>query len=90
MRRGTLDRIRTFSDLFILVQDENGDDEITVQELTNWIHTNKLVQLASEGRDVEMDRIMESHTTESSDSESADSSSAEGKSESGMISQKQP
>ena len=32
----------------------------TVQELYNWIETNKLVRFQSEGRDADMDRIMES------------------------------
>ena len=42
-----------------LRQDENDDGVLTVQELIKWIETNKLVQLESEGRDADMDRIME-------------------------------
>jgi hypothetical protein len=30
-----------------------------VQELINWIETNKLVKYEEEGRDADMDRIME-------------------------------
>jgi hypothetical protein len=36
-----------------------------VQELIRWIETNKLVKLESEGRDADMDRIMESQSAES-------------------------
>jgi len=42
--------------------DENEDGVFTVQELISWIQTNKLVKLESEGRDADMDRIMESHS----------------------------
>jgi hypothetical protein len=42
-------------------QDTDGDGVLTVQELIKWIDTNKLVKLESEGRDADMDRIMESH-----------------------------
>lgn len=43
----------------------------TVQELIKWIETNKLVQLENEGRDADMDRIMESQSSESSKEEKA-------------------
>jgi len=39
--------------------DEDGDGVLTVQELIKWIDTNKLVKLESEGRDADMDRIMD-------------------------------
>lgn len=39
--------------------DENDDGVLTVQELIKWIEENKLVRLESEGRDADMDRIME-------------------------------
>ncbi|VEU34439.1 unnamed protein product [Pseudo-nitzschia multistriata] len=42
--------------------DENKDGVFTVQELINWIETNKLVKFESEGRDAEMDKIMENHS----------------------------
>jgi hypothetical protein len=42
-------------------QDTDGDGLLTVQELIKWIDTNKLVRLESEGRDADMERIMESH-----------------------------
>jgi CheY-specific phosphatase CheX len=48
-----------------LLQDENEDGVFTVQELINWIETNKLVKLEEEGRDADMDRIMESQSAES-------------------------
>jgi hypothetical protein len=47
-------------------QDENEDGLFTVQELYNWIETNKLVRFQSEGRDADMDRIMESKEEASS------------------------
>lgn len=46
--------------LSLCAQDENEDGLFTVQELYNWIETNKLVRFQSEGRDADMDRIMES------------------------------
>lgn len=45
------------------MQDENKDGVFTVQELIKWIETSKLVQLESEGRDADMDRIMEKVTS---------------------------
>lgn len=33
-----------------------------MQELISWIQTNKLVKLESEGRDADMDRVMQSHS----------------------------
>lgn len=36
----------------------------TVQELIKWIETNQLVKFESEGRDAEMDKIMESQSNE--------------------------
>jgi hypothetical protein len=36
----------------------------TAQELTKWIETNKLVKFESEGRDAEMDKIMENQAAE--------------------------
>lgn len=42
-----------------------------MNELIDWIHTNKLVKLESEGRDADMDRIMESQAAEIAKEESA-------------------
>jgi hypothetical protein len=53
------------------MQDENKDGVFTVQELIKWIETNKLVKLESEGRDADMDRIMENQSTESQISDPA-------------------
>lgn len=44
----------------------------TVQELYNWIETNKLVRFQSEGRDADMDRIMEKSKEVSSSSDAVD------------------
>lgn len=44
--------------------DENKDGIFTVQELIKWIETNQLVKFESEGRDAEMDKIMESQSNE--------------------------
>jgi hypothetical protein len=41
--------------------------------LISWIETNKLVQLESEGRDADMDRIMESREETSEDDKKAES-----------------
>lgn len=51
--------------------DENKDGVFTVQELINWIETNQLVKFQSEGRDAEMDKIMESHSSEKEDASSS-------------------
>jgi len=48
--------------------DENKDGVFTVQELVKWIETNQLVKFESEGRDAEMDKIMESQSNEKEDS----------------------
>jgi hypothetical protein len=53
------------------LQDGNADGVFTVQELINWIETNKLVKLESEGRDADMDWIMESQSTENQKDEQA-------------------
>lgn len=47
--------------------DENKDGVFTVQELIKWIETNQLVKFESEGRDAEMDKIMESQSNEKDD-----------------------
>jgi len=39
--------------------DENKDGFFTVAEFIKWIDTNKLVKLGEEGRDADMDRMME-------------------------------
>jgi hypothetical protein len=44
--------------------DDNKDGVFTVQELIQWIETNKLVKFEKEGRDAEMDKIMESQSSE--------------------------
>jgi hypothetical protein len=52
-------------------QDENEDGLFTVQELYNWIETNKLVRFQSEGRDADMDGIMERNAAESKEEASS-------------------
>ena len=42
-------------------QDENEDGLFSVDELSKWLETNKLVKLVEEGRDAEVDKIIESH-----------------------------
>lgn len=49
--------------LILLVQDGNQDGVFTVEELRKWIDESKLVKLVKEGRDAEMDRIMENQST---------------------------
>ena len=41
-----------------------------MQELISWIQTNKLVKLESEGRDADMDRVMQSHSETGKDDQS--------------------
>mmetsp|Transcript_25950 Transcript_25950/g.29140 ORF Transcript_25950/g.29140 Transcript_25950/m.29140 type:complete len:914 (-) Transcript_25950:80-2821(-) len=56
----------SFDDALVIAgeMDENKDGVFTVQELIKWIETNQLVKFESEGRDAEMDKIMESQTNE--------------------------
>jgi hypothetical protein len=49
---------------FFTFQDTNGDGVFTVQELINWIETNKLMKYEEEGRDADMDRMMETPASE--------------------------
>lgn len=42
-----------------------------MQELIQWIETNKLVKFESEGRDADMDKIMESSHAADKDAEKA-------------------
>lgn len=51
--------------VLIILKDENKDGIFTVKELIRWIETNKLVKLESEGRDADMDRVIENHAAES-------------------------
>ena len=39
-------------------QDENEDGFFSVEELSKWLETNKLVKLVEEGRDSEVDKII--------------------------------
>ena len=41
------------------MQDENEDGLFSVEELSKWLETNKLVKLVEEGRDAEVDKIIE-------------------------------
>eukprot|EP00980_Cylindrotheca_fusiformis_P004018 scaffold880_cov132-Cylindrotheca_fusiformis.AAC.14 len=52
--------------------DKDGDGVLTVQELIKWIDTNKLVKLESEGRDADMDRIMESRSGNQTEDDGVD------------------
>lgn len=42
--------------------DDNKDGVFTVQELIQWVETNQLVKFVEEGRDADMDRIMQQQT----------------------------
>jgi len=46
-------------------QDANEDGLIVVDELIRWIDEHKLVEFVKEGRDADMDRIMENHASQS-------------------------
>jgi len=41
-------------------KDENEDGLFSMEELSKWLETNKLVKLVEEGRDAEVDKIIES------------------------------
>lgn len=43
-----------------IAMDTDGDGVLTVKELVSWLETSKLIKLESEGRDRDMDRILES------------------------------
>lgn len=61
-------------------QDTNEDGSITIQELISWIEVNQLVKFVEEGRDADMDRIIEkkaaSENTDQKDGASTSSSPA--------------
>lgn len=59
----------SFEDALVIADemDDNKDGVFTVQELIKWIETNQLMKFESEGRDAEMDKIMESQTNETDD-----------------------
>jgi hypothetical protein len=44
---------------FVIEQDENEDGLFSLEELSKWVETNKLVKLVEEGRDAEVDKIIE-------------------------------
>jgi hypothetical protein len=46
-------------------KDENSDGVLTVEELMRWIDEHKLVKFVEEGRDADMDRVMEEVQTPS-------------------------
>lgn len=39
-------------------KDENEDGYFSLEELSNWLETNKIVKLVEEGRDTEVDEII--------------------------------
>jgi chromosome condensin MukBEF MukE localization factor len=47
-------------------KDENSDGVLTVEELMRWIDEHKLVKFVEEGRDADMDRVMEEVQTPTS------------------------
>jgi hypothetical protein len=46
-----------------ILQDENRDGVFTVEELIKWIDEHKLVKFVEEGRDADMDRVLENHSS---------------------------
>lgn len=65
-------------------KDENKDGVFTVQELIQWVETNQLVKFVEEGRDADMDRIIEKQSsstdsaTDQSNEEPGEESTGEG------------
>lgn len=50
----------------------DGDGVLTVQELVSWLETHKLIKLESEGRDRDMDRILEGQGQQSGEDEKSE------------------
>lgn len=44
--------------VFYFTKDENEDGLFTLEELSKWLETNKIVKLVEEGRDAEVDKIV--------------------------------
>jgi len=62
-------------------QDEDRDGSFTVDELIKWIDEHKLVKFVEEGRDVDMDRILETHSSsEPKEDKQKEGAAAEGES----------
>ena len=53
-------------------KDENQDGIFTVDELLRWIDEHRLVRFVEEGRDVDLDKLIESQSTEPTSKESSD------------------
>lgn len=48
---------------WLVIKDANKDGVFTVQELIHWVETNQLVKFVEEGRDADMDRIIEKQSS---------------------------
>ncbi len=46
------------STLVICYQDENEDGLFSMDELSKWLETNKIVKLVEEGNDAEVDKLI--------------------------------
>lgn len=59
--RSVLKRPLSFDEAMAIAagMDENEDGFFSVEELSKWLQTNKLVKLVEEGRDAEVDKIIE-------------------------------
>ena len=53
-------------------KDENQDGIFTVDELLRWIDEHRLVRFVEEGRDVDMDKLLESQSSDSNNKELAE------------------
>lgn len=53
------------------MQDENHDGIFTVDELLLWLNEQKLVKFVEEGKDADLDRIMESQASSESKTDDA-------------------
>ena len=56
--RAALDTKETFDGLSSIAKDENEDGYFTLEELSKWLETNKLVKLVEEGRHAEVDKLI--------------------------------
>jgi len=46
-----------------LLKDENEDGYFSLEELSKWLETNKILKLSEEGRDAEIDKIIKTQAS---------------------------
>lgn len=68
--QSVLKRPLTFDEAMAIAaeMDENEDGLFSVEELSKWLETNKLLKLSEEGRDAEIDKIIETQAAKTRES----------------------